>query len=177
MPESNEDNDQEIEQELAPSKSERKRQMHALQALGESLLELSDKQLQQIPLEEGQLLEAIHECRRIRSNSARKRHLQLIGKLMRTIDPAPIEAALTVIHQPHKDSTAAFHRLEQLRDDVLASGPAGIEKIMGLWPEADRQQLRQLVLQHQREVSGDKPPAASRKLFRYLRELRERYGD
>jgi ribosome-associated protein len=47
---------------------------------------------------------------------------------------------------------------------------------MARWPEADRQQLRQLVLQHQREQQRGKPPAASRKLFRYLRELQESHG-
>ncbi len=45
------------------------------------------------------------------------------------------------------------------------------------FPAADRQQLRQLVLQHQREIERHKPPSASRKLFRYLKELQETYGD
>jgi ribosome-associated protein len=49
----------------------------------------------------------------------------------------------------------------------------GVELVMQRWPQADRQQLRQLVLQHQREIARNKAPAASRKLFKYLRELQQ----
>jgi ribosome-associated protein len=173
MPES----DDQLEwEEQGPSKSEMKRRMTALQELGESLTGLSEKQLSQVPIDDDSLLQAIREARAIRSNSARRRHLQLIGKLMRNIDPAPIENALQSMHRQHKQATDAFHQLEQLRDDMIAAGPVGVELAIGRWPEADRQQLRQLLLQHQRETQGNKPPAASRKLFRYLRELLELYG-
>lgn len=164
------------DEEFAPSKSARKRQMHALQALGETLVAMSDKQLAQIPIDDDALLEAIEETRRIRSNSARKRHLQFIGKLMRHLDPEPIEKALAAMHQSRQQDAAAFHQLEQLREDVLEAGVSGVELVMARWPEADRQQLRQLILQHQREKERNKPPATSRKLFRYLRELQENYG-
>ena len=110
-------------------------------------------------------------------NSARKRHLQFIGKLMRSVDPAPIERALQTMHEARQNNAEAFHQLEQLRDDILAQGPGGVELAMGRWPQADRQQLRQLVLQHQREQQRSKPPAASRKLFGYLRELQALYGE
>jgi ribosome-associated protein len=53
----------------------------------------------------------------------------------------------------------------------------GVELAVKRFPAADRQQLRQLVLQHQREIERHKPPTASRKLFRYLKELQESYGD
>ena len=151
--------------------------MHHLQAVGESLLNLSARQLAQLPIEDQQLLSAIRECRQIRSNSARKRHLQLIGKLMRSIDTAPIEQALMTLHNSRQQSALAFHQLEQLREDILAAGPGGVELAMARFPGADRQQLRQLVLQHQREIQSQKPPAASRKLFRYLKELQESYGE
>ena len=165
------------EEDSAPSKSALKRQMLALQALGESLLALNDKQLERIPIDDERLLRALRETRQIRSNSARRRHLQFIGKLMRDIDAEPIERALQAMHQARQKETHAFHELEQLRDGMLAAGPTGVELAIARWPEADRQQLRQLVLQHQRELQRNKPPAASRKLFRYLRELQELYGN
>jgi len=160
-----------------PSKSARKRHMLRLQAMGESLLTLSDRQLAHIPIEDQQLLAAIRECRQIRSNSARKRHLQLIGKLMRSVDTASIEKALLSLHNVKQQSALAHQQLEQLREDILATGPSGVELAMTRFPDADRQQLRQLVLQHQREIQRHKPPAASRKLFRYLKELQENYGE
>ena len=107
------------------------------------------------------------------SNSARRRHLQYIGKLMRDIDPAPIQRALDDLHQRHQQANEDFHQLEQLRDDVLREGLKGVELVIDVWPEADRQQLRQILLQHQRELKQGKPPAAARKLFRYLRELQD----
>ena len=160
-----------------PSKSARKRQMLALQAIGESLVTLTDRQLAKIPIGNEQLLASIRECRQIRSNSARKRQLQFIGKLMRNVDPIPIEQALLALHKTQQQDAAAFHQLEQLREAILAAGVDGVELAMSRYPRADRQHLRQLVLQHQREIEHRKPPAASRKLFRYLKELQDTYGD
>jgi len=156
-----------------PSKSALKRRMHALQQLGETLTGLSEKQLQQVPIDNERLLQVIREARDIRSHSAKRRHLQLIGKLMREEDPEPIEKALQDMDRHHRESTEAFHELELLRDAILAAGPSGAELAAARWPQADRQHLRQLIVQHQRETQRDKPPAASRKLFRYLRELQE----
>lgn len=165
------------EHDDAPSKSELKRQMTSLQELGEELTRLNKKQLAQIPIEDEQLLEAIAEVQKIRSNSARRRHLQFIGKLMRSLDAEPIRAALSNLDQAKRKADSDFHRLEKLRDDMLAAGVTGTELATRIWPQADRQQLRQLLLQHQRELQLNKPPAASRKLFRYLRDLQELYGE
>ena len=161
------------EAEEAPSKSELKRRMSALQTRGETLVTLNEQQLARIPIDDDRLLEAVREARQIRSNSARRRHLQYIGKLMRDIDPAPIQRALDELHQRHQQANEDFHRLEQLRDDVLLAGLKGVEFVVDVWPEADRQQLRQILLQHQRELKLGKPPEAARKLFRYLRELQD----
>jgi len=160
-----------------PSKSAVKRQMLALQQLGEALVGLSEKQLGKIPIEDERLLAVIREARAIRSHGARRRHLQLIGKLMRSTEVEPIESALQAMGRQQQGEADAFHRLEQLRDELLANGVDGVEQVAQRWPQADRQQLRQLILQHQRDSARNKPPAASRKLFRYLRELQELYGD
>jgi ribosome-associated protein len=48
-----------------------------------------------------------------------------------------------------------------------------IEKFVGDYPDADRQQLRSFIRQAQHELAQNKPPAASRKLFKYIRELDE----
>lgn len=159
-----------------PSKSARKRQMLSLQAMGESLLELNDRQLASIPIDDERLMSAILECRKIHSNSARKRHLQYIGKLMRDIDPAPIEQALLELRHARQKSADAFHELEQLRADILAGGVGAVELAIARFPDADRQHLRQLVLQHQREAQHETSSAAARKLFRYLKTLQDGYG-
>jgi ribosome-associated protein len=160
-----------------PSKSALKRQMLALQALGETLVGLSEKQLANVPIEDERLREAIDEARGMKSHSARRRHLQLIGKLMRTIDASAIEHALGAMDRQRQGNADAFHQLENPRDAVVAAGVDGVELVLSRWPAADRQQLRQLLLQSKRESDRGKPPAARRKLFRYLKELRERYGE
>jgi ribosome-associated protein len=169
--------DDSLDHDDPPSKSARKRHMLSLQALGESLLDLNDKQLAQIPIDDERLLTAVREARLIRSKNARKRHLQFIGKLMRDIDPEPIQEALAQLDNARQQSTTAFHRMEELRATVLEAGLSGVELVMARFPTADRQQLRQLVLQHQKEMEQQKPPAASRKLFRYLKDLQASYGE
>jgi ribosome-associated protein len=160
-------------EQLPPSKSALKRQMTALQKLGETLVELSDKELARMPIEDERVREVIHEARGIRSHSARRRHLQYLGKLMRDIDPTPIEAALEALHQRRRGDAAAFHQLEQWRERLLREGDPAVQALLEAFPAGDRQLLRQLLRQHRREVETGKPPAASRKLFRYLRELTE----
>ncbi len=83
-------------QEERPSKSQRKRDMIALQKLGESLLKLTPDKLARIPLDES-LHDAILVAHSIKSHEARRRQLQYIGRLMRNVDPAPIEKALEKI--------------------------------------------------------------------------------
>jgi len=163
-----------LEEEYSgPSKSAVKRQMIALQEMGESLTRLTEKQLANVPIDDERLLDAIKETQQIKSNSARKRHLQYIGKLMRDTDVEAIERALRTMYKQKQVTNDAFHELEKLRDSILEQGLGGIEQVITRWPLADRQQLRQLVLQHQRELKNNKPPAASRKLFKHLRELQE----
>lgn len=159
--------------DLTPSKSARKRQMTALQKLGEELVGLSERELVKIPIEDANLLEVIREARSIRSHSARRRHLQYLGKLMRSVDASPIEAALDALHKRRRGEAQSFHELEAWRDTLLHDGDSAIQGLLQRFPTADRQQLRQLLRQHKRELATGKPLAASRKLFRYLRELSE----
>lgn len=79
--------------DLKPSKSARKSEFLALQKLGEELITLKERDLREIGLAPD-LLEAVLEARRIKSNSALRRQKQYIGKIMRNIDPEPIRAAL-----------------------------------------------------------------------------------
>lgn len=74
---------------LTPSKSRRKRDAHALQALGVQLVALSAAQLARLELPEA-LLEAVVAAQRVRSHGARTRQMQYIGKLMRQLEPSAL---------------------------------------------------------------------------------------
>jgi ribosome-associated protein len=166
------DRDEEFFEE-GPSKTALKKEMLARQALGETLCSLSPKELARIPIPTDALANAIEQAHSIHSRSARRRHMQFIGKLMRDIDPAPIQAALDALHEQRRGDAAAFQELEQMRDALLAKGDKALGPVLDRWPQADRQHLRQLLLQARREQDRDQPPSAARKLFRYLRELRD----
>jgi ribosome-associated protein len=156
-----------------PSKSALKREMTARQALGEALCELSPRELEQIPIDDAALLEAIREARTIRSHSAARRHRQYIGKLMRRIDPQPLQAALDALYRERRAAADDLHELEALRDRLLAEGDAAIAAVVERLPDAERGQLRQLTRQAQRDREAGRNSGAARKLFRYLRDLRE----
>jgi len=79
-----------------PSKTQRKREMHELQALGESLVALDDSEIDRLPIEE-RLADAVRMARAIRSHEARRRQMQFIGRLMRDVDVDALRAALTEI--------------------------------------------------------------------------------
>jgi ribosome-associated protein len=83
----------------------------------------------------------------------------------------PIVDALGKIERGHLELSHRFHKLEALRDKIAAEGNPVIEEVMATYPTADRQQLRQLARQINKEKENSKPSAASKKLFQYLREL------
>ncbi len=157
----------------APSKSSRKREMHALQELGEELVALSADQLTRLALPEA-LDTAVRAAQGFRME-ARRRQLQYIGKLMRKIDPEPIRAMLDALRGDSAAETARMHRLERLRTELLEDeGTLG--RIAESWPGADLQSLRTLRRNALRERENGRPPKAFRELFRVLREHDERHA-
>ncbi len=154
------------------SKSQLKRESHALQALGEELVRLPPAKLAKIPMPK-ELAEAVELARRIKARGGLKRQLQYIGKIMRSIDAEPIEKALDDLKNAAGKEAAKFHRLEQWRDRLIDEGDTALEQLLEEFPHADRQHLRQLMRNAQREAAKQKPPKSAREIFRYLRDLAE----
>lgn len=153
----------------APSKSSRKREMHALQEIGEQLVALSAERLRTVPLPED-LREAVFDAQRFTQRGARRRQLQYIGKLMRNVEVEPILEKLDAFNGTSKEEAARLHRLERLRTDFLEDEQAA-SKIIETWPQADLQHLRTLRRNALKEREQGRPPKAFRELFRALREL------
>lgn len=153
----------------APSKTRIKQQMHALQALGEQLIELDIERLQQLDLPEG-LMEALQEARHISKHGARRRQMQLIGKWMRAIDPSPIQEKLDEWQRSSAGHTAWLHRIEKWRERLL-SDEAALTEFAKAYPQADIQRLRTLLRNIQQERLANKPPKNFRLLFKLLREF------
>ncbi len=154
--------------ERAPSKTQRKQAMHALQALGERLLALNPEQLAQVDLPEA-LREAVAAARRMRSREALRRQVQLIGRLMREVDPAPIRAQLEAWSGQSRAATAVHHRIERWREQLLADD-AALTAFAREQPHADLQGLRACVRAARAEQLAGKPPRHFRALFRLIRD-------
>jgi ribosome-associated protein len=156
-----------------PSKSQRKRDADAAQALGTRLIELKETELRALDLSEG-LLDAILLAKRITSRGGLARQRQYIGKLMRDIDLAPIESALGQKSRDDAFEGERHKRIEAWRTRLLSEGPAALDELLKWSPAADRKALQLLINKatSQRVDSGSRE-AASRELFRTLRGLFE----
>lgn len=155
-----------------PSKSQRKRDMHALQALGKELVNLPKEQFAKIELAE-ELHDAIVDARGIRQHGALKRQLQYIGKRLRDTDAEQIREQIDTIAGQSSQAAATLHHIERWRDRLLEDGDAALAQLVAEFPDADRQYLRQLVRNAKKETQGDKPPKSARALFQYLKGLME----
>jgi ribosome-associated protein len=151
------------------SKTQRKKAVHLLQALGEELVELSDDQLAAIELPEA-LRDAVMAARRITKFEARRRQLQYIGKLMRRVEVEPIRAALDAMLAGSRRQIAAHKRIEAWRERLLA-GPGALDELLAEFPGADAQWLHTLVRGALRERDAGNPPRNYRELYQALRAL------
>ncbi|MGQ0334957.1 ribosome biogenesis factor YjgA [Halomonas elongata] len=152
-----------------PSKSQLKREMHALQELGERLIAMNESERARFPLSD-ELLAAIEETGRIRAREARRRHMQYVGKLMRREDLDGIQAVFDEIDREQLQRDHAFHRLEKWRDRLIDEGDDAVADFIEAYPDTDRQALRQLIRNARRERDQGKPPTNARRLFKLIRE-------
>ena len=153
-----------------PSKSEVKRAMNDLQKIGESLVRLADSQLEQIPVPDN-LLEAIKHAQSLKSHEAMRRQVQLIGKLMRQIDPEPIRSALKQLQFSQKKEVESFHELERWREELITQGDEALQRFCESYPEVDRQALRQVIRKAQHDRKVNKNSGGERALFHFLKDL------
>ena len=153
------------------SKTQMKKQMNDLQALGMELTKLSSDTLKKIGLDE-ELFEAIATYKKITSNSALKRQAQFIGRLMRDTDPAPIEAYLAKLRGDNAAHNAFLQRVEQARSRLLADDGA-ITQFMADFPQADAGKLRTLIRNTKKEQEQNKPPKNFRALFQEIKAVME----
>ena len=98
-----------------------------MQELGEQLIDLTPEQLAGIDLDDA-LLSAVSAAKTIKSHGALRRQKQLIGKLMRNIDPDPVRQALERFGRQDRAEKAAFRRAEVWRDRIVSEGEAALQE-------------------------------------------------
>lgn len=132
-------------------------------------MNLTKANLTKVPLDDS-LKDAIGLAQRLQKE-ARRRQLQYIGKLLRSIDAEPIREALEKIENKHNQQQAMLHKLEILRDELVAKGDVALTDLLNEHPSADRQQLRNLIRAAQKEKEQNKPSKAYREIYQILKTL------
>jgi ribosome-associated protein len=156
-----------------PSKSARKREADAAQDLGQRLTELKESELIALALPE-RLFDAIMLAKRISARGGLARQRQYIGKLMRDVDPAPIESALGAKSRSDAEDGERHKRIEAWRTRLLNDGPEALDELMRWRPAADRKSLQALISKANSErVDPGSRDTAARELFRTVRSLFE----
>lgn len=165
------DDDEEVEYyAVRPNKTQQKRDMAALFALGEELSGLSETQLKTFELPEN-IHKAIVQVAGMPPRGARKRQLKFIAGQLHKIDIEPIQEKLARIKSKSAHAVREHHIVERWRDRLIAEGNEALTELLDEQPQADRQQLRQLIRNAQKEAAMGKPSKSSRLLYRYLKEV------
>lgn len=161
--------EQPAEEIILVSKTQIKKEMHELQALGRKIISLPKGQREKLPLDES-MQDALLLADKIKNkHEAYKRHIQYVGKLLREADLDAIQKQLDFFANKHQQETMQFHHLEILRDELIAGDNQKAEDLLQTCPNMERQKLRQLIRQASKEVKAEKPAKYYRELFQYIK--------
>jgi ribosome-associated protein len=162
------------EEERGPSKSQLKREKLALQALAERMAGMPRSELERLNLSSATWA-ALDETSRIKDIRARGRHWKRIANLLEREDMAAVHALVDQADTREREAASRLHALERWRERLIADDEGALSDFIDECPDVDRQQLRTLIRAAQRDQERGRPDAP-RKLFRFLREAREKSG-
>ena len=161
---------------IRPNKTQIKKDMAVLFALSEEMSELSAGQLKLLELPEI-INKAVVEVSGMPHKGARKRLLKFIAGQLHKIDIEPILEKLSRIKNKSAHAVREHHVAERWRDRLISDGNDALTALLDEQPQADRQLLRQLLRNAQKEVEAGKPPKSSRLLYRQMKELFQVEGE
>lgn len=151
-----------------PSKSAKKREVLALQALGEQLMGLTQDQLNVMELEEN-LFNAVTAASKIKSRGALRRQCQLIGKLMRNVDPGPIRLAIEDFRRQENAAKELFRRAEHWRDRIVRSEHEGLNAFFQMTGNTNGD-LSAMLKEYHANLEEAARRVLRRKIFRLVHE-------
>ena len=139
--------------------------MLALQALGQELAALSEKQFQKIQFPENALRAALQFYRSIpeKKHEARRRQMQFIGKVMRSIEPDSLQAQLDAMKTTDNEKKRRQHQAERWRDRLL-DDPKQATDFLNEYA-TDVQRLNQLIRAAKKARELDKDKGEARSLY------------
>ncbi|MCB1844413.1 MAG: DUF615 domain-containing protein [Halioglobus sp.] len=143
-----------------PSKSSRKRDAQNVLALGERLLELTDQQLAEMPLD-SDVRALVVSSRNIRSHSALRRQRLYLAKVLRNADLDELQAAVNALDIDQRTERQLFHQAERWRDRLLNEGEPALLEFDAAYGRKHEELARLL-----RDLRPNLPEAVSRRLGR-----------
>jgi ribosome-associated protein len=152
-----------------PSKSARKREQQELQTLGEQLIALNEAELASLTLDE-RLCDAVKNARSMKAHGALRRQKQLIGKLMRDLDPERIRLALVALRADDTRDKQIFARAEKWRDRIVREGAEALDALTSETGTPDPS-LRSLLAELDVAFSEKDEKTVRRKIFRRIHEI------
>jgi len=156
------------------SKTQIKREMEALQELGKKLLSLSKSQQQKVSMSDT-LRAALEEATRIKQREAMRRHLQYIGRIMRTEDHESISNRINLFDSTSAAHNKMFHKLEMIRDNLCSEhSMEAMHSYLEENSDIDMQHFRQLVRQAKKEAEKGDKTTSRKKLFKLLRDIQDK---
>jgi ribosome-associated protein len=142
--------------------------------LGEEIASLPSTQISALALPE-KLENAIREIIKMPHKAARKRQLKFIAQQFYKMDNLePILEKVAKFTNKSSHAVREHHIVESWRDRLLGEHhDEALTDLLNEKPHADRQHLRQLVRNAQKEIVANKPAKSPKLLYRYLKTLFE----
>lgn len=148
-------------------RKERKESEEGYATLARELCECSDKQLKQLELPE-LLRNSVLDARRIESPSAKDRALRLVRRELRSGDADAIRAQLDRFKNP-REKPAPKPEVKWA-ERIVETGEPAFNEFLEQFPNADRQQLSQL-LRNARKATGEAHTKAKKQLTARIAEF------
>ena len=151
------------------SKTELKKDSKKIQQFGRKISELTINNIEafKFPIN---IYEATIDLKNLKSNSAKKRQVQYLGKLLREIDLTDAFITMKQLKVSSQKEIQRNHIIENWRDKLLSNNES-ITEFVDEYPQIDRQSLRQAISNTQKEKKDNKPPKYSKQLFKLLKDI------
>ena len=158
-----------LEKDSVVSKTELKKDSKKIQQFGRKISELTINNIKafKFPLT---IYEAVIGLKNLKSNSAKKRQVQYLGKLLREFDLTHAFLVMKQLEVSSQKEIQRNHIIEGWRDKLLSNNDS-ITEFVDEYPKIDRQSLRQTISNAQKEKKDNKGSKYSRQLFKLIKDI------
>ena len=151
------------------SKTELKKDSKKIQALGRYISEMGIEEIKKFSFPQN-IQQAIYDLKAIKSNPAKKRQVQYLGKLLRAIDLTEAHIVMEQLRTNSQKEIQLDHYIEKWRDRLI-SDKESITEFISLHPSYENQTIRQLIQNSLKEKALNKPPKSYRQLFQAIKAI------